>query len=104
MAGVKPRNHSLTHYEERDACKCLEHDCMLYTGYDRQGSCFDNCLIDEFDFLKCPRHDMSDLTSTDWNIVDDVNCSIMTGGLRSPCPNARHFADHVDRVGRCVFI
>ena len=57
MAGVKPRNCSLTHYEERDTCKCLEHDHMLCTGYDRQGSCFDNCLIDEFDLLKCPHHD-----------------------------------------------
>ena len=75
---------------------------MLYSGYDRQSQAFDNGLIDEFDYLKCPGHDTSELLH-DWAITDDPNGSLIIGGLRSPCPNSRYFADHEGRVEHVIY-
>ena len=97
----KVRNHSLAFSEDKELLLNLEHDQMLYSGYDRQSQAFDNELIDKFDYLKCPCHDTSELH--DWAITNNPNGSLTIGGLRSPCPNSRYFVDNVDRVGRVIY-
>ena len=79
----------------------LEHDHMLYSGNDRQSRAFHNELIDEFDYLKCPCHDTSELHNGP--ITDNPNGSLTIRGLRSPCPNSRYFAYHEDRVGQVIY-
>ena len=99
--GNKARNRSLTFFEDKELLLNLEHNRMLYSGYDRQSRAFDNWLIDKFDYLKCPRHDTSELHN--WAITDDPNGSLTIGGLQSPCPNSRYLADNVDRVGQVIY-
>ena len=77
--GNKVRNRSLTFFKDKELLQNLGHDCMLYSGYDRQSRAFDNELIDEFDYLKCPRHDTSELHN--WSITDNPNGSLTIGGL-----------------------
>ena len=72
--GNKVRNRSLTFSEDKEFLLNLEHDRKLYSGYDRQSRAFDTELIDEFDYLKCPCHDTSELH--DWSITNDPNGSL----------------------------
>ena len=77
---------------------------LFNAGFDRIRTLytFDNWLIDEFDYLKCPCHDTSELH--DWAITHDPNGSLTIGGLQSPCPNSRYFADNVDRAGQVIYL
>ena len=74
---------------------------MLFLGYDRQSAALNDFLIDECDLLKCGRLESSNIH--DWELVHDPNSSITVGGLRSPCPNARHSIDLVDRVRSVIY-
>ena len=57
---IKGRPCSLTPYEERKLKSNLEHDRVLYNGYDWQfGTAIDS--IDAFEYLRCPRHENSQL-------------------------------------------
>ena len=76
---------------------------MLYSSYERQSRAFDNGLIDEFDYLKCPLHDTSGEFFHDWAITNDPNGNLTIGGLRSPCPNSKYFPDNVDMVGQVIY-
>ena len=99
---VRLRNRTLTFREYQDMQRHLEHDKMLFSNYDRQSAVFENerGLIDEFEFMKCNRHDSSPLTLSDWLLVTDVNNSLMICGLRSPCINSCYHFDGVDRLGK----
>ena len=90
VAKVKKRD--LT-YDEKKLMNCeIEHDRMLLNGYDRQSASFQ--AIDEFDFLS--------IEPMGWKLRKDPNGSLMIGGLRSPCMNARYPIDHVDRLGQVL--
>ena len=65
---------------------------MLFNGADRQHTSLEQ--IDEFKFFMPG--------SSGWTLRKDPNGSMLTRGLRSPCMNACHFVDHVDRVGRVL--
>ena len=77
--------------------KCLiEHNRMLFNGSDRQHTLLSSNQIDEFDFLS--------IDPLGWLLSKDPNGSLMIGGLRSPCMNALHHIDHVDRVGHVLHL
>ena len=74
--------------------RLTEHNRMLFNGSNRQHASLSGDQIDEFDFLSI------DLLG--WLLSKDPNRSLMIGGLRSPCMNALHHIDHVNRVGRVL--
>ena len=77
---VKPRD--LTCKENKMVKCCMDHDRMLFNGYDHQFSSLDSCQIDEFEFLHTCHNDDSRM---DWVIKGDPNGSLMMGGLCSLC-------------------
>ena len=52
---VKPRD--LTYRESKMVKCCMDHDRMLFNGYDCQFSSLDGCQIDEFEFLHTCHND-----------------------------------------------
>ena len=104
LNGVKKqRNEGITYLEDKQMITDLEHDQMVFVGYDCQNSSLTDALIDEFDFLKCSQFDTSTLCLNDWRISDDPNGSVTIGGLRSLCLNSCQFVDKVDRVGKTLY-
>ena len=92
--GASMRQCDLT-YKEKKILRCLiEHDRMLFKGLDRQHASLSGDQIDEFDFLS--------IDPSGWLLSKDPNGSLMIGGLCSPCMNALHHIDHVDRMGRVL--
>ena len=70
---------------------------MLFNSSNRQHASLSGDQIDEFDFQS--------IDPSGWLLSKDPNGSLMIGRLRSPCMNALHLIDHVDRVGHvlCLF-
>ena len=88
------RKQDLTHKEKRSLRCLMEHDRMLLNSSDRQHFSLCGDQIDEFKLFECRFVRM--------DIEKDPNGSLMIGGLRSLCMNARYYVDHVDRVGRVL--
>ena len=65
---------------------------MLFNSADRQHASLEQ--IDKSEFFMPG--------SSGWTLTKDPNGSVLIGELRSPCMNALHFMDHMDRVGRML--
>ena len=65
---------------------------MLFNGADRQHASLEQ--INKFEFLMPG--------SWGWTLTKDPNGSVLIGGPWSPCMNAHHFVDHMDRAGRML--
>ena len=96
------KNRTLSASEYRNMHENLEHNSMVVKNYNCQTVAFsaagentlsytyhyEEGLVDEIQFLSCKRHENSKLIDKDWSILQASD--LMTGGLRSPCPNASY--------------
>ena len=89
---LPPRQRDLSYGKKKNLTCLMEYDQMLFNCADRQHALLEQ--INEFEFLMPG--------SSGWTLTKEPNGSMLIGGLRSPCMNAHHFMDHVDRVGRVL--